>query len=310
VFMKKYINVILIVLSVLTLDMGIISLVTRLYVHSLAIADSGFDFDYDYDYGGGSSGGGSWGGGSSGGGYGGGSSSSSGSGGTSLSPEQVPIFLGVLAGIIAIAILTAVIATKVSKNRAKRIAIKKRRLEIEGRYGLPKYRGVESPIIQEAFASYVKIQNAWTTRNLAPVRHLLSDEIYNMYQMQLNTLIAAKQINIMADMQLYSARILTNTTSTGIEELKVLMTVSLRDYIVQEKSGNVVKGDSRKKIACVYELTFVRDANEVKQQNCPECGAIVANQMSTECPYCGSKLLAKANHYTLVNKEILAQYLL
>lgn len=307
--MKKFWKVAIIFLAVLSLDVGLAMVATKMINSSLALADSGFDFDYDYDYGGGSSGGGSWGddwGGSSGGGYGGSSGSSGGS--TTLTAEEAKWFLLIIAGITVIAVLISVLVTTTRKNRVRKGVIKMRAEKIERRYGLPQGQGIDKPEIKEAFETYVKVQNAWTARDLTPVRHLLSDELYNMYQMQLDTLIENKQINIMENMNLYSGRILLKSSSKKGHKLQVLVTVSLNDYIVDEKSKAVVKGKKNRKIACVYELTFVKSRSEVLVQNCPSCGARVENNMSTQCPHCTSSLLMQADHYTLTNKRILDQY--
>lgn len=308
--MKKVWKIAIIVLAVLSLDVGLALVATRIISSSLALADSGFDFDYDYDYGGGSSGGGgSWDddwGGSSGGDYGGSSGSSGGS--VTLTAEEARWFLLALGIIAAITVLIVVLVKTTRKRRARRAAIRMRQERIEKRYGLFKGRGTDLPDIKDAFDTYVKIQNAWTARDLTPVRHLLCDELYNMYQMQLDTLIENKQINIMENMNLYSGRILLKSSSKKGNKLQVLVTVSLNDYIVNEKTKAVVKGEKNRKIACVYELTFVKSKSEVLVQNCPSCGAKVENNMSTQCPHCTSSLLMQADHYTLTNKRILDQY--
>lgn len=310
--MKKFLKVAVVLLVVLSFDFGLATLILRMLNVSLAVADSGFDFDYDYDYdyGGGSSGGGYGGGydndygGSSGGGYGG----SHGGGSGNLGPTGTAILIVVVLLSIAISLLSVILPDVFRKRRARKAAIKARREKIERKYSLYKGIGLDIPVIGEAFDSYIKIQNAWTARDLTPVRHLLTDEMYNMYQMQLETLIENKQINVMTNMTLYSGRVLYEFSSNQSDELKVLMIVTLNDYIINEKSKKVLKGKKNRTIGCVYELTFVKSTENITAQNCPSCGALVENNMSSDCPYCKNSLLLKSDHYTLANKQILDQF--
>ena len=109
-------------------------------------------------------------------------------------------------------------------------------------------------------------------------------------------------------MNLYSGRVVRQSASKKSDTLTILMTVTLQDYIIDEKSNKVLKGKKDRTIACVYELTFVKATSEIKTQICPSCGALVENSMSTTCQHCGSTLMMKADHYTMTNKRILDQY--
>lgn len=308
--MKKFI---LILLLILAIPMFSYVAYQHDYLYFPTTADSGFDSDYgDYD------GGGSWGG-----DYGGGgswdddddydndydyNSNRNYSGGPIDSSLLLLAFL-----IIAIAITTPFVinaAANALKNRIQRNRAIKNRIHetLFNEYGLFPGKGCDSEFIQAIFQSYVKIQLAWMNRDLSSVRHLLTDEIYNMYQMQVETLIEDNQINVMSDFELVCGKLKSKRTSNNIETLKVILCVNCKDYIKTANSNKVIKGDKRATITYIYELTFLRDVNSNKTTNCPSCGAEVKKQMSTNCPYCKNLLLLTSATPTMSNKLILHQY--
>lgn len=166
--------------------------------------------------------------------------------------------------------------------------------------------GRNNELIQNAYENYVKIQEAWMNRDLTPVKNLLTDEMYNMYQMQLETLIEDKQINVMSNFLFVAGKIKSTTTHNNIETIKVILCVKCKDYIKKE-NGRVVSGSKHAKITYIYELTFVRGAKTSETINCPTCGAPVKQQMSATCSHCGNPLLLSSPDLTLSNKKILYQ---
>ena len=211
---------------------------------SITPIDSGFDSDYgDYDNDD------SWGG-----GYGGGSywdddddynnnhnSSNKNSGSSSyysgepLSPEGVAYLLAILFIMIVPAII--IICVK-SGSRPKQTYTRKtiyhNPLTVEeqinntllNRYGLRRGDGSNLKLIQNAYQNYVEIQKAWMNRDLTPIKHLLTDEMYNMYQMQVETLIEDNQINVMSDFEFVSGGLVSVKNINNLETLKIVLFIN------------------------------------------------------------------------------------
>lgn len=175
-------------------------------------------------------------------------------------------------------------------------------------YGLTPGDGSDSEIIQTAYENYVKIQKAWMYRDLEPVRNLLSDEMYNMYQMQLDTLIEDKQINMMLNLEFVCGGVVDEIIYNNTQTVSIILCVNCKDYIIDENNKKVVSGSRKAKLTYVYKLTFVRGLGENKTTVCPACGATVENQMSTTCPYCNNTLLLISSELTLTNKKIELQF--
>lgn len=288
------------------------------YYNLSASADSGFDSDYgDYDSGGSwDGGGGSWGGGSSwddnddydyrsssrsDGNY------SGGSGDVTL----IFIALGVIVFTVAVVNLIHFTSLRANNNIKRK---KNLNLHIKDtlfyNYNLNIGDGKDVKIVQSAYASYVEIQKAWMNRNLSPVRHLLTDEMYNMYQMQVETLIADNQINVMSDFEFVCGGLSHIESNNNIETLTLTLCVNCKDYIKDAKTNKVLSGDKHAKITYIYELTFIRDVSidKNKPMNCPTCGAQVPRQMSAVCPYCKNILLLTSSELTMSNKVIKHQF--
>lgn len=310
--MKKFSIILLFILTLSVFSVfsfGVLS--HNEYQNIPNLADSGFDGDYgDYD-----SGGSSWGGGSSywddddddyrspssSDRY---SGSSSGSG-EPADPITVLYALLLMGGIFAFIFTIKGLITRANKQRKHRNYINDTLIE---NFGLNPGDGRDDQLVQTAYENYVKIQIAWMNRDLTPVKHLLSDEIYNMYQMQLDTLIEDNQINVMSHFQFYCGKVRRKTTQNNIQTIKITLCVKCRDYIIKAHNRKVVSGKRNATITYIYGMTFVRDLNKDTITNCPTCGAVVKKQMSATCKYCKNPLLLTSPEITLTSKTVEKQF--
>ncbi|MBQ2946586.1 MAG: TIM44-like domain-containing protein [Bacilli bacterium] len=159
----------------------------------------------------------------------------------------------------------------------------------------------------EAFNLYKQIQFAWMNFDEETLRNCLTDEMYNMYLMQLDTLKVKHQKNIMYDIKYLGSSIKEKYEENGQETIVINMQVSCYDFIINTKTNKVVRGFSSKLNTYSYELTFVRTKENKQADICPQCGAPVEGNNSGVCEYCRSILIS--NNYTLVmsKKKMLAQ---
>ena len=180
-----------------------------------ALADSGWDSDYDS--------GGSWDSGSdwdsssswdSGSDWD--SSSSWSSGGSSISGSGGGISL------VAVIIVVVIIVVVVSKNGGNKGGGSSNiSNSINGSNNISNYKDIDSEKIKsidkdlnvsefktKVFRTYKDIQTAWMNFDTDTIRKLTTDEIYNMYSSQLETLKLKKQRNIMKDIELIDVKII------------------------------------------------------------------------------------------------------
>ena len=310
--MKKFLIILFFVITFAVLSFNNLSFFDN--QHITTRADSGFDAGYD-DYDGGyswdddysSGGSSSWwddddddyyysGGSSYGGTY---------SGGGSLSPGGLAIVLLVL--FTPVIVITIIKLCSAMKNKTV-----KKVHNIHGilrrHYNTVIGDGKDVQLVQTAYNNYVKIQQAWMNRDLTPIKHLITDEMYNMYQMQIETLLEDNQINVMSHFKFICGRVLSILSNKNTETINIVLCVECKDYIKSATSPKVISGKRHAKITYIYELTFVRDVNRERSTHCPTCGALVKKQMSATCPYCNNPLLLTSPDMTLSNKKVAYQF--
>lgn len=312
--MKKFIFTLFLLLITPFLNAVVFQYSNYQYISSSA--DSGFDSDYgDYDDGG------SWddndgGWNDDGGSYwdddNGYNNSYDGSSSYSGGPASLGTILLALVLCAAPFIVMIIISSKTKSNNNKKRKKENTRQRIlsilYNNYNLSPGDGLNNEQVKQAFSMYVEIQKAWMNRDLTPVRHMLTDEIYNMYQMQIETLIKDNQINVMSNFKLICGDIYSTSKSKNIESVKIILCVECKDYIKDTKTKRVISGDKKATITYIYELTFLKDIGSKTTINCPSCGALVKQQMSSTCPYCGNLLLLTSSSLTMSNKKIKHQF--
>ena len=142
-------------------------------------------------------------------------------------------------------------------------------------------------------------------QDLEPVRDVLTDEMFNMYLMQLDTLIDNNQKNMMEDIRFVRGYRMTGYSEDGQEHITMVMIVNCRDY-VQDANGYVVRGDRNIVWTYVYELQFVRSVS-APVSNCPSCGSSLSETNGNKCPYCGNTVFAGNGKMKLAKKRMIEQ---
>ncbi len=266
----------------------LIFLITFCYNIMPILADSGFDSSFDSDFD------------SS---FDSDSSSDGGSGG--LFYLVYLCFEYPLLGIIVLAIIIALLyfhSKKAKEVISKALTSKLELLDVS------KYPE-EKQLEIEAFNIYKQIQYAWMNFDEETIRKCTTDEMYNMYLMQLDTLKVKNQKNLMYDIKYLGSNIKKKEVINGQETIIMEMRVSCHDFIYDTKANKVVRGSSSKVNYYTYELTYVKTVNtkENSEDICPSCGAPVKGNNSGVCEYCRSTLISK--NYTLIlsKKKMISQ---
>ena len=131
------------------------------------------------------------------------------------------------------------------------------------------------------------------------LRTKLTDELYNQYEMQLQTLKVKNEQNVMESFNYLDSMI----TDIKEENNQITVTMELKvafyDYIVQ--NHQVTRGNKHRKIYMHYELMYV--CNKTTPDTCPNCGAKLTNKASQTCEYCGSTIAKVSKDWVLSKKE-------
>lgn len=301
--MKKIIHSILLIFTCLIL---ISPIATK--------ADSGWDSDYDsggWDSGSSWDSGSDWGSSGSDWYYYGDSGSSSGSG-----------FVGLFVGIIFLIVIAVIVFSNNKPKGPKSGSSIDNNINISNN-GNSNYQDINQSKIDEidpninieefknkAFNIYKDIQESWMNFDTDKIRKLTTDEIYNMYSSQLETLKLKNQKNIMKNIEYVDAKIIDITNVNGVITINVYLRVKVLDYVINVKTNKTVRGRDNARLDIEYNLTFVKSENDDKKiETCPNCGAPVDIVSSATCPYCDSTLVKNASDYVMSKKTCIGQRL-
>lgn len=163
--------------------------------------------------------------------------------------------------------------------------------------------------LSEAFEIYKGVQIAWSNFDYDTLRKLTTDEMYNMYKMQLDTLSIKNEKNIMKDFNKSFIGITDISEVNGVLTVKVRLNVSQKDYVVNSTTNQVTRGNANMSFNVAYDLTFVNNVNKEVLKNCPNCGAPISNIGSQKCEYCNADLVGNStDNWVLAKKETVKQW--
>ena len=109
---------------------------------------------------------------------------------------------------------------------------------------------------KKAFKIYKDIQEAWMNFDTDTIRKLTTDEMYNMYSSQLETLKLKHQKNIMKNIEYVDANITNITKEDGVISVVVYLRVKCLDYVINEKTKKTLTG------RLIAELMFMTEQDE------------------------------------------------
>ena len=158
---------------------------------------------------------------------------------------------------------------------------------------------------------FVKLQNAWSERNWEEIRPLESEELFEQHSRQLKGYIDRKQINKMERICVNFAELVSFSQDNEKDVLVVALNSSMLDYIVDEETGNVLKGSKQNRITNTYKMIFTRKkgiltkegTDKVKTTNCPNCGAPTTVTSSGKCEFCNAVITIGAHDWVLGDME-------
>jgi rRNA maturation endonuclease Nob1 len=159
-------------------------------------------------------------------------------------------------------------------------------------------------ILLKLFDIFIEVQYAWMEFDYDKLRKLCSDELCNTYIAQLDALKLKNGKNIMHDFKLEVSDITGLKEQDGIVFLDCFLKASFFDYIINVKTGKVIRGDKDYIFHNMYRLQFIIEKN-ISEDKCPNCGAVIKDVTSGKCEYCGSDYVVKPKDFVLNKKEII-----
>jgi len=161
---------------------------------------------------------------------------------------------------------------------------------------------------KEFYDKYVKIQEAWSINNIEKARDVLSDNLFNMYKTQILTMDNKNERNVMSDFSYISSYINDVYTKDNLISVVVSMEVYCKDYMINTKTEEVIRGNSDVVNHYFYVMTFTKNVVSDKIETCPNCNAKISSSGNTAvCEYCGSVVNKTSSNFVLTDKKMAIQ---
>jgi predicted lipid-binding transport protein (Tim44 family) len=105
---------------------------------------------------------------------------------------------------------------------------------------------------------FFKVQGAWMARDMAPVRDLLTPEMYEVMQKDCDRLRGERRIDRMENIAVRSVDVTEAWQESGRDYVTVHFLASMLDYTIDERTNQVVEGSRSEPVKFEEYWTFVR----------------------------------------------------
>lgn len=154
--------------------------------------------------------------------------------------------------------------------------------------------------LERAKKAFLIVQESWSNRDLSKAESFLADGTYEQFQIQINTMKANHEIDLMKEINIKKASIVRLSSNAGYDSLNVLFTVKAVNYRIDDRDNSFKNGSkSAEEFSEVW--TFMRRRGSKTVNNgliegyCPNCGAKIEGARLSKCPSCSS-LLRSGQH--------------
>ena len=156
---------------------------------------------------------------------------------------------------------------------------------------------------------FMKIQQAWNDRNWKVIRPFESQELFSQHNQQLEEYIKNNKINKIEKICIRYCGLKNYRVDGDKEVLIVELHATMRDYVVDATSNQVLESDPNRDWFMKYDMTFNRkkgvltDAGKSNKSttNCPNCGAPTEITSAGQCEYCKSIITTGEHDWVLSN---------
>ena len=158
---------------------------------------------------------------------------------------------------------------------------------------------------------FIKLQYAWSDRDWSIIRCFETNELFEQHSTQLERYKKNGQINKIERVSVNWAKLYSYSVDGDKEVLSIALNSKMIDYIIDEKTEKILRGNNYENKISTYKLTFVRKKGiktkpgetTVNTTNCPNCGAPTEITSAGKCSYCGSVITTGEYNWVLSGLE-------
>jgi tellurite resistance protein len=157
-------------------------------------------------------------------------------------------------------------------------------------------------------AGFAKIQTAWANQDMKPVRHIISDGIFERFSLQLEMQKSSLIKNKIENLNVADVRAVAIESDKFFVAVHLRISASASDYFVDLEKGRKVYGSGEEEFFVEYWSLLRRPGVKTLEKPglfegfCPNCGNPIETADCTECPSC--KALINSGEYDWVLTEI------
>ena len=156
---------------------------------------------------------------------------------------------------------------------------------------------------------FMKIQEAWTTKDWRPIRPFESEALFNQHKQQLDEYTRLGKTNVVEKIGIKHCSLHEFRQDGDKEVLVVWLNAIMRDYVIDDATKKVLESDPNRDWFMKYEMVFNRKAGLKTEAgkkgtsitNCPNCGAPTEVTSSGQCTYCGSVITNGEHDWVLTD---------
>ena len=159
---------------------------------------------------------------------------------------------------------------------------------------------------------FLAIQKAWEARNMEPARRFLSQQQFEVLEGGVGEYVRNGQINKLDSIHIDRIQPVSVTTEGDSDYVKVMITATVIDYTIDERSGQLVNpgvlGDGKTPKTFDEYWTLTRKVGaqtkaDATIHKCPNCGGPVTDGNYVKCAYCGTMMNDPALDWVLLRIE-------
>lgn len=162
---------------------------------------------------------------------------------------------------------------------------------------------------------FLQLQQAWMEKQWNSIRPFETDSLFNMHNRQLQSYINQHKTNVVENIAILESKIVRYENDGSNDELDVYIKARMNDYIIDDHTKKVLKGDPDRDIYMSYIWTLIRKETvltETQKENydvtqCPNCGANVSINASGQCEYCDSVISSGEYDWVLSKIKVISQ---
>ena len=159
---------------------------------------------------------------------------------------------------------------------------------------------------------FIAVQHAWQARDMEPARRFLADQQFDVLQGGVQEYVRNGRLNKLDGLHVDRIEPVSVTAEGGYDYVRVLVTATVIDYTVDERTGELVNpgvlGDGKTPKTFQEYWTLVRKQGaqtkaEATIRKCPNCGAPVTDGNYVKCAYCGTQMNDPSLDWVLLRIE-------